>query len=63
MHPTDHGGKSVWPWALVASLQTTLLKTVILAELEGPAPIALGARQPPPTETHPWEVICEPVRF
>lgn len=36
---------------------------MILAELEGPASVALGARQPSPAEPHPWEVICEPVHF
>lgn len=57
MHRTDRGGESAWPWASAASLQTALLKPVILAELEGPAPIAPGAGQPLPTEPHPWEVI------
>ena len=36
---------------------------LILAELEGPAPVAPGAGQPLSTELHHWQVIWVAVRF
>lgn len=44
-------------------LCASVVKTLILAELEGAAPLAPGACQPLPAELHPWEVIWEPAHF